>query len=323
MGLTNAEFKALHTSLSGMNIKKQAEFLGLSNKTIYCQKRDALKKLIKYHTNMARKFPGFKMNSVMTMESNDFSPIENEFIHALHCGDVFFVYQPITDKNFVVKGVELLCRWRQNGILTLPGEFLTEITSNYCLTLLTAHALNDAVSNINQYPGELYFSINIPVTLLNDERFFDMALKAINLIKKPKDISRLVFEIHETTEIKVGSAVARNISKLRDVGLKFFLDDCFSQGSVFFPVRSINLDGYKLDINIISNFEGEKHDMILLKSLIHYSKLSGSVCIAEGIENIKSIELLSEIGVCYFQGFTICKPVTHDLLINFINSRVF
>jgi EAL domain-containing protein (putative c-di-GMP-specific phosphodiesterase class I) len=68
----------------------------------------------------------------------------------------------------MLQGIEMLSRWRRNGDVLLPGEFLPQIRSEYAWLLLTAFVLQEAVQNINQYPGDYYFAVNIPPVIANN-----------------------------------------------------------------------------------------------------------------------------------------------------------
>lgn len=310
--ITKAEFLAMLSIFQCVDIKAHAAQLGLSNKTIYNQRKCALKKIIKYYPEIILNFPGIKRDMKKISDIEQLSSFEEDFIHAIHTKDVFFVYQPITDENLSLKGFELLCRWNRKEETLMPQEFLSRLKSNYSWISLTAHALNEAICKINELNGPFYFSVNLHPNVLNNRNLCKMVLLACKNLSNSNNISRLVFEVSELTNITHKSITSENIKNLRDLGLNIFLDDCFSQGSVFFPVRNISFDGYKIDMNIINSYKKDLNALYLLKSLVYYCKLTNSVCIAEGVENQYSVKELNELGIGQFQGFSISKPVSSE-----------
>jgi EAL domain-containing protein (putative c-di-GMP-specific phosphodiesterase class I) len=79
------------------------------------------------------------------------------------------------------------------------------------------------------------------------------------------------------------------------------LDDCFSQSSVMFPVRTMRFSAYKLDMSIVNDMQRDQHALALIRSLIFYCQLTGSRCIAEGVD-MEKFNKLKALGVDRFQG---------------------
>lgn len=52
------------------------------------------------------------------------TPFESELVHAIQNGQVYPVFQPIVDIHLHIKGIEVLSRWRKDGVVLLPTEFL-------------------------------------------------------------------------------------------------------------------------------------------------------------------------------------------------------
>lgn len=75
-----------------------------------------------------------------------------------------------------------------------------------------------------------------------------------------------------------------------------------------FPVQ------YKLDISIVNDLQRDPHALALIKSLIYYCQLSGSRCIAEGVDSLEKFNMLKALGIDRFQGYLISPPVTGDNL---------
>lgn len=163
-GLSKPELCTVLDWLRGLSINYLAQRRGLSHKTLYTQRSSGLKKMVEHHPHLANRFPGCHPKGQITSVIASLSAFEREFIHAIHCRQIFPVFQPITDGKLMLQGIEVLSRWRRDGNVLFPGEFLPQIRSEYAWLLLTAFVLQEAVQNINQYPGDYYFAIvSIPV----------------------------------------------------------------------------------------------------------------------------------------------------------------
>ncbi|MFG7365039.1 EAL domain-containing protein [Klebsiella pneumoniae] len=73
------------------------------------------------------------------------TPFESELVHAIQNGQVYPVFQPIVDIHLHIKGIEVLSRWRKDGVVLLPTEFLPNIQSEAIWFSLTAFVLQEAV----------------------------------------------------------------------------------------------------------------------------------------------------------------------------------
>ncbi len=320
-GLTRQELNAILGFLSGDSVNAQAKHRGISHKTLYNQRTAGLKKMVEHHPQLAAHFPGSQTKGQKIQPNAALSAFERNFVHAIHCRQIFPVFQPITNGRMQLKGIEILSRWRQNGHVMLPGDFLPQLRSEYTWLVLTAFVLREAVQNINQHPGEFYFSVNIPAAITSHENLVSMLETACQQLHQPHVSCRLVLEFAETIDINRQSKVAENIARLRKQGFTIMLDDCFSQSSVMFPVRTTRFSAYKLDISIVNDMLRDPHALTLIKSLLYYCKLTDSQCIAEGVDSLEKFSVLKELGIDLFQGYLISAPVTRENLKELIHKN--
>lgn len=313
-GVTKPELSTALDWLRGFSINHQAQRRGLSHKTLYTQRSSGLKKMVEHHPHLANRFPGSQTKGQKTSAVTALSAFEREFIHAIHCRQVFPVFQPITDGRLMLQGIEMLSRWRRNGDVLLPAEFLPQIRSEYAWLLLTAFVLQEAVQNINQYPGDYYFAVNIPPVIANNSNIIRMMEAARQQLQEPQQGERLVLEFAETVDLNRHSKTGDTIARLQQQGFRIMLDDCFSRSSVLFPVRTVRFNEYKLDISIVNDLQRDPHALAPIKSLIYYCQLSGSRCIAEGVDSLEKFNMLKALGIDRFQGYLISPPVTGDNL---------
>ncbi|MBA7934654.1 EAL domain-containing protein [Klebsiella sp. RHBSTW-00215] len=311
-GLTRPELNAILGLFSGYSAIVQAKRRGISHKTLYNQRTAGLKKMVEHHPQLAACFPGGQLKGTTNKALDALSTFEREFVHAIYSRQIFPVFQPITDEHLQVRGIEILSRWRRNGDVLLAGDFLPQVHSEYAWLVLTAFVLQEAVQNINQHPGECYFSVNIPAAIANNENLIRMMETARQQLRHPRMSDRLVLEFAETIDPHHHGKIAENIARLRKRGFRIVLDDCFSQSSVMFPVRTVIFDAYKLDMSIVNDMQCDLHALTLIKSLVYYCQLTGSRCIAEGVDSQEKFNRLQALGIDRFQGYFLSPPVEKD-----------
>lgn len=311
-GLTRPELNAILGLLCGYRASVQAKRRGISHKTLYNQRNAGLKKMVEHHPQMAARFPGGQIREHKDAPIAALSAFERELVHAIHSRQIFPVFQPITDAHRQITGIEILFRWKRNGSVILPGAFFPQIRSEYAWLLLTAVALQEAVQSINLHRGEFYFAVNIPAAIASNENLIRMMETARQQLHQPQLAARLALEFAENSDISRHGRSGENIIRLQQRGFRITLDDCFSQSSVMFPVRTLRFNAYKLDITIINDMQHDAHALALLKSLIYYGQLTGSLCIAAGVDSRDKFNKLRALGVDHFQGNYISAPVGRE-----------
>lgn len=228
--------------------------------------------------------------------------------------EIFPAYQIITDRDKKGVGFEILIRWNKNGKIVKPACFLNDISNHEIWLKITALVIHAAVSGINKYNGKFYFSVNIPPRLASGKALPEMARKAIGMLLKPQWAEKLVFEFAEDIDVTKDKKIPETMRHLRNTGCRLFLDDCFSNHHTMFPVRQVHFDGLKLDRDIVEHFVANDNDYNLIKAIQIYSDMTGTDCIAEGVDSEEKFEKLVELGVKNFQGYYLSRAVKEEEL---------
>ncbi|HBL4970622.1 TPA: EAL domain-containing protein [Enterobacter cloacae] len=314
-GLTNRELDVLLNFYRGMSVNKQCKKFGLTNKTVYTHRKAGLRKLqliqLWYKTSQGFSAPG---SGERQGKIESLSSTEVDVFNALLKREIFPAYQIITDENKKGVGFEILLRWNKNGKIIKPAHFLTGVKNRELWLNITALVLHAAVSGINKYNGKYYFSVNIPPELAAGNALPEMAKKAIKMLLKPQWAGNLVFEFAEDIDVTKDKTIPETMRRLRSTGCRLFLDDCFSSHQTMFPVRQVHFDGLKLDRDIVGKFVANDNDYKLIKAIQIYSDMTGSECIAEGVDSEEKFEKLVALGVKSFQGYYLSRAVKEEEL---------
>lgn len=307
--ITHKELRAVLMSIEGYSVNDMAKKYGISIKTLYNHKKKGFKKLMLNKQSESNRINSddYKITDLDLTES--LSVLEGSFVNDILCGNVYPVFQPILNDEFFLTGAEILIRWEQNGKLLQPSEFLPQIRSRYVWFRLTELVLNEAIKNINRYCGTYFFSINIPSNIIGKDIFLKMIESSIKKLQFEEYSEQLILEFPEGFSYDSNSETVKVINSVQDLGCRVFLDDCFSKGSVIFPVRDIQFKGFKLDMGIVNNFLGCTRDRYLIQTLVYYCKLVNLPIIAEGINDLKCVDGLKELGVNNFQGYLFSPPI--------------
>ena len=80
-------------------------------------------------------------------------------------------------------------------------------------------------------------------------------------------------------------------------------------------------DEIKIDRLFVGNLRQSTKARAITSSLIGLARDSGMVCVAEGIEDNATLELLKELGCERAQGYFLSRPIPPKDLIKLLKSR--
>ncbi len=150
------------------------------------------------------------------------------------------------------------------------------------------------------------FSVNVSGQSLGEEGFLDHALAELD--KSGIDPHRVCFEITETAAIANLSSALRFISALRALGCRFVLDDFGAGFSSFAYLKNLPVDFLKIDASFIHQLATDPIQRALVESIQQIGQVLGMKTIAEGVEDRETLDVLTEVGVDFAQGYLLHRP---------------
>ena len=224
--------------------------------------------------------------------------------------------QPVIDSaSSAIVGSEALARWVTDTGSSIPPEMF--IDSLYQLTILPDSGVDHfelakkMLRNLNpEIPGWIAYNINRYD--LTDELF----PRLIDLQQySAKDFRRtMVFEVSETTLQSFGdtSQVVDKIGILKSGGALIALDDFGVLSSNFLSLSKLPVDIVKLDKFLVDGIEEDLKNQLIVKSLLDLADSLGFSLIAEGIEDLSSLNFLRNMGINLHQGYYYAKAMPVD-----------
>jgi FOG: EAL domain len=98
------------------------------------------------------------------------------------------------------------------------------------------------------------------------------------------------------------------VNHYRDSGFLIVIDDFGCEHSNLDRLIQIHPDIIKIDRSLISGIESDPYRQSILKSIHSLAEMTGSLCLAEGVETVAEIRTCNLLGVDLFQGFGIACP---------------
>ena len=257
------------------------------------------------------------------------APIINEFIQnvrierklekALKNQKFFMYYQPQYDTNTSkLRGVEALIRWKDDdGNLISPNTFIPLAEKNGIILPLGEWIIEESISDYAKWykkheMNRIILSINISALQFKSKSFVDYLISVIHKYNIPPNLIEL--EITESVFIDDMQDIVNKMNVLREMGIRFSMDDFGTGFSSLSYLRRLPIDTLKIDKSFIDTLVTDGPTRTIAESIIELGKKLGFDTIAEGVEEEVQYCLLKNIGCENIQGFYLGRPMGFDAI---------
>lgn len=225
-------------------------------------------------------------------------------------GGLHLSYQPIFhSKTLIPWAIEALCRTSYHNINDIsPAQrfsLLASADESVSLAKSIASIGLSHASKITRHFGEINLSLNVHLSDITPSFIHHLTTQA-NHVGFP--LSSVILEILETSNIVVTSALLNRINSLRQQGVLMALDDWGVRYSNEIRLSQIPIDIIKIDKDVLRNISHSQKDFIKLRSAVLIWKSEGKVIVCEGIEDEAMLEIATQIGADYLQGYLLARP---------------
>jgi diguanylate cyclase (GGDEF)-like protein len=227
-------------------------------------------------------------------------------------------YQPQLDlRSGEIVAVEALLRWTHPKLGVVPPlDFLPFAEEAGLMGPITTLVLTDAIAQCAAWRNEgirLSVSVNISATNLLDPQLTGQVQALLERHGVPGEA--LVLEITETSVISDFERSQRVIQDLWDLGIGVSIDDFGAGFTSLAHLSSLAVKELKLDRTFIADLgEDDGRGLDLVRATIELGHAMGLRIVAEGIEDIDTLTLLTDLGCDLGQGYLISVPKPADHL---------
>ena len=206
---------------------------------------------------------------------------------------------------------EILLRLRDSdGGLVSPGEFIVAAERYKLMPSIDRWVVARSCRYVRHAQER---GITVPVICVNlsgaslaDPTMLDFILENIDMHEV--DGARFCFEVTETSAIQNFSHAVDFISRVKETGATFALDDFGNGFSSFSYLKRLPVDFLKIDGSFVKDIENDRIDLAMVEAVNAIGHTMGMRTIAEYVHNERIKEMVTAIGVDYAQGYVIGKP---------------
>jgi EAL domain-containing protein (putative c-di-GMP-specific phosphodiesterase class I) len=234
-----------------------------------------------------------------------------EILIAIDEDQLVLHYQGIFDaRSMQLCGAEALVRWRHPELgLVLPARFLPHDMSGGIGWALTNFVVESAVRQCAQWRRrgrDVEVSVNIAPGRLSDDVLPRQIAELLERYEVPPRL--LTVEITEHRCRIDPEGIKRALLALRRLGVRLSLDDFGIGDSSLERLRQLHFDEIKIDRTFISSCATESTDRHIVASMTSLAHDLGSRVVAEGVEDQRTLEVITDLGADRVQGFLLHRP---------------
>ncbi|MEI7547049.1 MAG: EAL domain-containing protein [Actinomycetota bacterium] len=246
--------------------------------------------------------------------------VETALYRALDRRELRLFHQPILDlQSGDVVGFEALMRWQQaDGTIVSPAEFIPIAEDTGTIVPIGSWALLDALSQLRRWIDDgvcspsATMSVNVSPRQLSDPNFPAIVSEA--LTRSGVSPQLLWLEITESIMIAEPELALATLRRLRSLGVRVALDDFGTGYSSLSLLQKFPLQRIKIDRAFVHGVADNPNDRSLVRTIIAMGRSLGLDMVAEGVESVHQLQVLSDLGCTKAQGFLISHPVPADAM---------
>lgn len=292
-------------ALLGTHSSSAEELLRLADLAMYKSKQQGKNRISVYSSDLGDK--------ALTR-----SRVTDQIREALRHNQLRLFYQPVIELNSLrVVGAEALLRLQcpEEGLMQ-PTDFIAVAEETGLMGSVGDWVVGEAISTLQQERAfaadtKRYLAINLSPRQLDSAFTADL----VKRLRKSPDLAKtLVFEITETALLENEERFSEFFADIRETGARIALDDFGTGYSSLGHISRYPVDFIKLDRSFSrllsrGNEAEAQRARALIKATATLSAELGIAIIAEGIEDIATLDQLRSYGIGFGQGYLFSSPL--------------
>ncbi len=251
--------------------------------------------------------------------------LESALHKAIERNELVLHYQPKVDVRAArMVGAEALMRWHRNGVLVPPGDFIPLAEETGLIIPLSEWAIREAARQARLWQDGFGFSdsiaVNLPNRLFERTDLVEHIHQAVTAYGVPHHSIEL--EITETGLMKDLQNVIPSLHRLNEIGVEISIDDFGTGYSSLAYLTTLPISELKIDRSFVRDLGLTPQSSAVVSAIIALARSLGLRVIAEGVENLRQMEVLHRLGCGVMQGFLFSRPQPAEDVENWLKQTV-
>jgi len=251
--------------------------------------------------------------------------LESALHKAIERNELVLHYQPKVDlRSARMAGVEALMRWRHGASLVAPVDFIAMAEESGLIVPMSEWALREAARQAKAWSLSFGFAdsiaVNLPNRMFERSDLVDHIRQCLSAHGLPRNAIQL--EITETGLMKDLHRVIPCLHRLAEVGVEVSIDDFGTGYSSLAYLTTLPIAELKIDHSFVRDLGLTPQSSAVVTAIVALARSLGLRVVAEGVENLRQMEVLDRLGCFLMQGFLFSRPMPPDELVHWVRQTI-
>lgn len=247
--------------------------------------------------------------------------LESALHKAIERNELVLHYQPkVRVGTSTVVAVEALMRWRRNGVLVQPGEFIPLAEETGLIVPMSEWAIGEVARQIGVWRDvhkvELSVAVNLPSRAFERSDLVDLVRTATE--RHGLAPRALELEITETGLMQNLDRVIPDLHRLNQIGVEIAIDDFGTGYSSLAYLTQLPISELKIDRSFVRDLGVTRQSAAVVTAVIALARSLDLKVVAEGVETALQRDVLLRLGCDEMQGNLFACAMTPEELIRWL-----
>ena len=243
--------------------------------------------------------------------------IERLLHNALVNNELLLNYQPQYNRDHKIEGCEVLLRWVNDDLGSVPpNEFIPIAEKTGLIINIGNYVIEESFKVLSEWSDKgidlKQLSINVSMRQFFYQGFTNDVERLSEQYLTPEMRKKIVFELTESVMAEELDTLVNIMNQLKGEGFSFSIDDFGTGYSSLGYLRKVPLDEIKIDRSFIEELSVNVSDQSMIEMILNLSKTFGLKVVAEGVETQEQEDILVKGNCDLLQGFLLSKPVSRE-----------
>ncbi len=212
-----------------------------------------------------------------------------------------------------ITGYEVLLRWQhpEQGMIP-PNVFIPVAEQCGAIAALGEWVLRKACQEAAQWQLREKIAVNLSPLQLSNVQLVDKVRQI--LIETGLPPERLELEVTESAIIGDKTRALHILRQIKAMGVTIAIDDFGTGYSSLETLRSFPFDKIKLDRSFVCDLATDRQAKAFVRAILALGKSLEVPVLAEGVETVQQMTVLTEEGCDQFQGYFLGRPDRLDVV---------
>ncbi|MEE5121166.1 EAL domain-containing protein [Pseudomonas alliivorans] len=225
-------------------------------------------------------------------------------------------FQPITClETGRLLALEALIRWRQpDGQVVTPECFLPALEGLRLIGRLDLYMLRQVIAILADPANAHLPPVHVNCSSYSITRPAFAGEVLCMLVEYGVSPARLCLELTEGALVADPEQARLSMKQLADQGMSVVLDDFGAGFSSLSYVHQYHFSGLKIDKSFIFELTTSDRSRAIVRAIVRMAESLDLTVVAEGVEDLQTLELLREMGAGQAQGYYFAGPLPLEQL---------